>query len=123
VGVGPHQDPSGQRSPKLTLDGGTLTVDHDCTTRDLIGELVAGDPLFDLLLGTGRPYALTIQAAAIQSDAELGGLPITRLAVTQRAGQSRLNFGAANPQPAELLLGFGADGGGHGGSLQGCQAR
>jgi hypothetical protein len=65
----------------------------------LFGTTVAGRPL----LGTGQPYALTIQAAAIQSDAELGGLPITRLAVTQRAGQSRLNFSVANPQSAELL--------------------
>jgi hypothetical protein len=100
---GTYQDPSGQRSPKLTRDGGTLTIDHHRTTRDVIGELVAGDPRFDLRLGTEHPYALTIQAAAIQSEAELGGLPITRLAIRQRAGQSRFNFGEANPQPAEVL--------------------
>lgn len=31
------------------------------------------------------------------------GLPIIRLAIRQRAGRSRLSFGQANPQPAELL--------------------
>ena len=85
---GTYQDPSGQRSPTLTMDGGTLTIDHHRTTRDLTGELVAGDPVFDLLLGTRQPYALTIQAAAIQSDAELGGLPITRLVITRRRAEA-----------------------------------
>lgn len=100
---GTYQDPSGQRSPTLTQDGGTRTINHARTTRDLTGELVAGDPVFDLLLGTGQPYALTIQAAAIQSDAELGGLPITRLVINQKAGRSRLNLGQANPQSADSL--------------------
>jgi hypothetical protein len=101
--TGTYQDPSGQRSPTLTQDGGTLTIDHARTTRDGLGELVAGDPRFDLTLGAALPYALTIQAAAIQSDAELGGLPLTRLTIHQKAGQSRLSFAQANPQTAEVL--------------------
>jgi hypothetical protein len=100
---GTYQDPFGQRSPTLTQDGGTLTIDHDRTTKEPMAELVAGDPVFDLRLGTGQPYALTIQAAAIQSDAELGGLPLTRLAIRQKAGRNHLTFGQANPQSVELL--------------------
>ena len=100
---GTYQDPSGQRSPRITQDGGTLTIDHARTTTNVVGELTAGTPRFDLVLGTGQPYALTIQAAAIESYAELAGLPITRLVINQRAGQSRISFGQANPQPAELL--------------------
>lgn len=100
---GSYQDPSGQRSPTLRLDDGTLMIDHVRTVRDPIGELVAGDPVFDLGLGTGQAYALTIQAAAIECDAELGGLPISRLAVNQRAGHSRLNFNQPNRQPVDLL--------------------
>jgi hypothetical protein len=50
--AGTYQDPSGQRSPTLTQDGGTLAIDHVRTTRDVLGELVAGDPRFDLRLGT-----------------------------------------------------------------------
>ena len=69
-----YQDPSGQRSPTLTQDGGT----SPSTTSARPGRWwarVAGDPRFDLQVGTGPAYALTIQAAAIQTDAELGGLP------------------------------------------------
>ena len=51
-----------------------LTIDHLRTTREVVGE-GRGDPRFDLQVGTGPAYALTIQAAAIQTDAELGGLP------------------------------------------------
>ena len=100
---GTYQDPSGQRTPTLTQEGGTLVIDHVRTSRDLIGELVEGTPRFDLRLGTTPPYTLTIQAAAIQCDAELGGLPITGLAVNQQAGHSRLSFAAPNPQSMETL--------------------
>jgi hypothetical protein len=53
--------------------------------------------------GHRQPYALTIRAAAIQSDAELGGLPLSRLAIRQKAGRNHLTFGQANPQSVELL--------------------
>lgn len=101
---GTYQDPSGQRSPTLTMDGGTLTIDHHRTTRDLTGELVAGDPVFDLLLGTRQPYALTIQAAAIQSDAPGGRRrPTDNLppVIGPGAGRGLLLLAYRSPSPAE----------------------
>jgi hypothetical protein len=67
------------------------------------GRAGRGDPRFDLQLGTAQPYALTIDAAAIQSDAELGGLPVTRLTINHKAGRSRLSFGRSNPRSVELV--------------------
>ena len=91
LGSGTYQDPR----PAVAQDVGSLTIYHVCTTRDVMRELIAGTPRFDLVLGTGQPYALTIQAASIEADTELGGLPITRRAINQRAGQSRVGFGQA----------------------------
>jgi transposase InsO family protein len=48
---GTYRDPSGQRSPRITQDGGALTIDHDRTTTNLAGDLIAGTPRFGLMLG------------------------------------------------------------------------
>ena len=47
---GTYQDPSGQRSPEVSVKGGTVTIDHVRTTTNPVAELVAGDPRFDDLM-------------------------------------------------------------------------
>lgn len=60
-------------------------------------------PRFDLTLGKASAYMLTIETGASESAFDLGGLPITRLAIRQGAGRCDFDFSAPNPQPMSLL--------------------
>jgi hypothetical protein len=78
---------------------------------DEITGLLSGIPKYDLALGKGRPYALTVKTGASEFDFDLGSLPITRLEVRQGAGKFDVDFSSGNPQPMSLLsLGTGAGG-------------
>ncbi len=100
--TGSYQDPSGRIPMHVEADGDI--------TRIVIGEnmldvfdLFAGTPKLDLVLGGKFPYALAIEAAAGGNYIDLGGLPITRLEITDGAGAMRLDFSRPNPQPMSLL--------------------
>jgi hypothetical protein len=62
-----------------------------------------GVPTFDLALGTEQPYSLTIETGASETEFDLGGLPLTRVAIKLGAGKSLLTFREPNPQPMSLL--------------------
>lgn len=62
-----------------------------------------GIPVLDLRLGTGRNYTLTIDGGANEIDADLGGLPLTRLECRFGAGQAKFRFSAPNPASMERL--------------------
>lgn len=60
-------------------------------------------PTFDLILGKGRPYSLTIEGGASEAELELGGLPLRRLTVKYGAGKQEIEFSAPNPEPMDQL--------------------
>ena len=60
-------------------------------------------PTFDLLLGKGRPYMLTIEGGASEAELELGGLPLRRLTVKYGAGKQEIEFSAPNPELMDQL--------------------
>lgn len=62
-----------------------------------------GVPVLDLQLGSARSYALLIEGGANEIDAELGGVPLTRLDCRFGAGQAKFRFGAPNPAEMERL--------------------
>jgi len=61
-------------------------------------------PTFDLFLGKGRPYKLTIEGGASEAELELGGLPLRRLTVKYGAGKQEIEFSAPNPEPMDQLV-------------------
>ncbi len=73
--------------------------------------LMEGVPTLELVLGKNVPYHLTIECGASESYIELGGLPLTGLAIRQGAGRIVLGFSTPNPQQMErFFIGTGASG-------------
>jgi hypothetical protein len=60
-------------------------------------------PTFDLALGTAKPFRLTVEIGASANQLDLGGVPISRLAVRHGAGKTEIDFSAPNPQPMTLM--------------------
>jgi len=97
---GTYHDPSGRVPLHLETKNSTARI---AQTHRLYGVL-SETPRFDLRLGTGRPFALTFEAGAIDDTVcDLGGVPLTELEVKYGAGEIRLDFSAPNPQPMTRL--------------------
>jgi hypothetical protein len=99
---GRYHDPS-QRVPyRFMQEGGTAWLVQGQTPFDFLSFL-NGVPAFDLALGQERPYMLTVEVGGSDASFELGGLPLTRLAVKQGAGRLDLDFAVRNPQALSML--------------------
>lgn len=103
---GTYHDPSGRVPLHLETKDNTARI---AQTHRLYGVL-SETPRFDLRLGTGRPFALTFEAGAIDDTVcDLGGVPLSAVEVKYGAGEIRLDFSAPNPQPmARFHLAAGA---------------
>lgn len=112
--TGTYTDPSGVRSLIVETSGGTarITEDwHGSRMWDWLrgGYRADGIPHLDLVFGKARPFKLTIEIGASENRLDLGGLPITRLALRHGAGKTTIGFSAPNPQVMTLLqVGAGA---------------
>ena len=104
---GTYRDPSGLRPTKVVTEGGTATITPD---RPGFGwDLVSRVPEYDLRLGRGRPYRLSLELGASDNEVDLGGLPLRRVEARIGAGRLVLRFSAPNPEPMSLLaLSMGA---------------
>ncbi len=58
---------------------------------------------FDLFLGKGRPFALSVETGASEAHIDLGGVPITRVDLKHGADNLEMDFSAPNPQPLDLF--------------------
>jgi len=100
--VGTYDDPTGGIACHVAQEGGMARITQ-------VPRLASpqhwgrGVPSFDLALGTALPYTLTIETGASDSDFELGGLPLTRLALKLGAGRNVTRFSEPNPQPMGVL--------------------
>src|SRR5262245_50287302 len=90
---GTYTDPSGMLPSRVIEEGGVVTITQRYET--WTGR-VAGPARFELALGTARPYQVTIESGAAESDFDFGGLPLTRLALRQGAGKYDIDFSAPN---------------------------
>jgi hypothetical protein len=111
--TGTHEDPSGTRPLRIVQEAGTVRITEEPSAIGVSGLLSAGFsrwiPTYDLALGKARPYMLTIEAGASENSLDLGGLPISRLAIRHGAGKTDIDFSTPNPQPISLIdLGSGA---------------
>ena len=111
--TGVHRDPSGVRPPRIIQEGGSVRLTEDQHAPGFWEAFWSGRgfaaPVYELALGKGRPYRLTVEIGASENTLDLGGLPISHLAVKHGAGKTDINFSAPNPQVMSLLeIGAGA---------------
>jgi hypothetical protein len=99
---GSYDDPTGSIGCRVSQEGGAarITQEPRIASPQHWGR---GVPEFNLTLGTALPYMLTIETGASDSEFDLGGLPLTRLALKLGAGKNVTNFLEPNPQAMSVL--------------------
>lgn len=100
--VGTYDDPTGTLPSSVRQDGGTAKISQEPNVAAVLGWR-RGIPTFNLALGTRRPYTLSIETGASDTDFELGGVPLTRLSIKMGAGKNVLRFLEPNPQALSVL--------------------
>jgi hypothetical protein len=100
---GTCHDPTGERAPRLVEEGGTVRISEVEPSFERIPAVFGGVPRYELAVGKGRPFALTIETGASEFEMDLGGVPVSSLRVRQGAGRFELGFSAPNPHPMDLL--------------------
>ncbi|MCC6792688.1 MAG: hypothetical protein IT336_13435 [Thermomicrobiales bacterium] len=98
--TGTYRDPTRSIPLKVELEGGKARIAQSV---QLSIPRPRGAPVLDLQLGTGRSYMLLIEGGANEIDAELGGLPLTKLDCRFGAGQAKFHFSQPNPAEMERL--------------------
>jgi hypothetical protein len=99
---GTYRDPSGALPLQITREGGTVRVSQG-QQFESFPRLLGQPARFDLRLGTARPCTLTIESGASEVHCDLGGVPLTALALRQGAGKATLDFSSPNPRAMDLL--------------------
>jgi hypothetical protein len=100
--AGSYDDPSNAVPMRITQENGTARLSQSFTWPGTWGSITQ-PPTFDLALGKGRPYALTVEGGAGDVVMDLGGLALSSLNVKFGAGKFELDFPAPNPHPMEQL--------------------
>ena len=99
---GTYDDPTGTMQCRTIIDGGLARITQEPRLPALKG-ITRGVPTFDLALGTARSFALTIETGASDTTFEVGGLPLTALAIKLGAGKAVIRFLEPNPEPMSKL--------------------
>jgi hypothetical protein len=99
---GTYDDPTGTLPCSVSQEGGAVRISQAPNVAGVMG-LRRGIPTFDLALGTAAPYGLSLETGASDTELELGGIPLTRLALKVGAGKSVLTFLEPNPQQLGVL--------------------
>lgn len=98
---GTYRDPTKSMPLKVDADGNKVRIAQSVNFPSL--PRPRGVPVLDLQLGTARPYSLLIEGGANEIDADLGGLPLTKLDCRFGAGQAKFRFVTPNPAEMERL--------------------
>jgi len=95
--TGACHDPTGKRPPRIVEGGGAVRISEGGPSFEQITAVFGGVPRYELELGKGRPFALTIETRASEFEMDLGGVPVSSMEVRQGAGKFELDFSAPNP--------------------------
>jgi hypothetical protein len=108
--AGSYADPSGALPYKVVRQGGSVRITQEARVAEMLG-LFKGAPAFDLRIGIGHPFDLSVESGASDNALELGGVPLTGLTLRQGAGKLVCRFSAPNPaEMAKLEVEAGAVG-------------
>lgn len=99
--TGTYVDPTGGIPLQVDQSGTTAHIHQKVGLKHI--PRPRGNPVLDLRLGGDRPYMLIIEGGANQTEAELGGLPLTRFECRMGAGQTKIRFSAPNPAAMDRL--------------------
>jgi hypothetical protein len=100
--TGTYVDPTGSLRCRIVQQGGYARITQEPHVTELLGWR-RGVPEFNLSLGTTVPYSLVIVTGASDTELELGGVPLMRLAVKVGAGKSTIRFVEPNPENMTVL--------------------
>jgi hypothetical protein len=108
--TGTYEDTSTAAPLRISQEGNTVRISQEFSIPSTLGGLNK-PPTFHLKLGKGKPYLLTIEGGASESEMDLGGLPLHGLAVKFGAGKQEFNFSRPNPEVMhEFTISAGAAG-------------
>jgi hypothetical protein len=99
---GTYDDPTGTMQCRTIVDGGLARITQE-PRLPALKRLSRGVPTFDLALGTAQSCALTIETGASDTTFEVGGVPLTALAIKLGAGKAVIRFLEPNPEPMSKL--------------------
>ena len=98
--TGAYSEPSGALPLKITQEGSTARITQEPIPSEF-WNMWNNPPRLTLRLGTARPYHLTLEGGASESEFDLGGLPLTELNIRQGAGKMDFDFSVPNPHKTE----------------------
>jgi hypothetical protein len=101
--AGTYHDPTDRRPLRILEEDTGATITEAEPSFERIPAVFGGVPRYELEFGKERPFALTIETGASDFELNLGGVPLSRLAVRQGAGKLELGFSEPNPEPMELM--------------------
>src|SRR5215218_7486312 len=97
--TGACHDPTGKRPPRIVEEGGAVRISEGGPSFEHIPAVFGGVPRYELELGKGRPFALTIETGASEFEIDLGGVPVSSMELENLANanfsEMRLSGGAA----------------------------
>lgn len=100
--TGSYDDPSNAIPLRISEEGSVVRISQDFNWPATFGTLNR-PPTFDLKLGKGKPYLLSVEGGAMESEIDLGGVPLRGLTVKYGAGKQEFDFSAPNPEVMEQL--------------------
>jgi hypothetical protein len=101
--TGIYHDPTDRRPLRILEEDAGATITEAEPSFERIPAVLGGVPRYELEFGKERPFSLTIETGASDFELDLGGVPLSRLAVRQGAGKLELGFSEPNPEPMELM--------------------
>ncbi len=108
--TGTYDDVSNAMPLRITQDGNVVRISQEFNIPATFGS-INRPPTFNLKLGKGKAYFLTVEGGASESEMDLGGLPLRGLTVKFGAGKQDFNFSKPNPEEmAEITVSAGAAG-------------
>jgi hypothetical protein len=100
--TGSYDDPSNAVPLRISEEGNVVRISQEFNWPATFGR-INRPPTFNLKLGKGKPYLLTVEGGATESEIDLGGLPLRGLTVKYGAGKQEFDFSAPNPEVMEQL--------------------
>lgn len=97
---GTYTDPTGTMPVAIRTDEGIATI---AQSFEPVAPAEMRLPTLDLTISRQRPFALELQAGASENVLDLGGLPLTRLAMKTGAGRFEIDFSSPNPATLTIL--------------------